>query len=112
MIRIRIIIVAVAVQAAFCQNSPSISHADVVVFGNGDRLTGELVSVGSKGIAFTNEAVGTLTLPWSRVKQVRSSERYEALVGTESQNKPQFSKFTETMIEMPSPGVMTMKVDQ
>lgn len=46
--------------------------ADVIVFANGDQLTGQLQQVSDGDVYFKNDAAGKLKIPWIQVKELRS----------------------------------------
>jgi hypothetical protein len=103
---------AVVTNACRAQSLGSGEHSDVILFQNGDRLTGELLSINSRGVVFSNPVVGHLTLPWTSVKQATSSKRYQAVVGSKSANEPEYSKFDSATVEISSTGTLAMKVDR
>ena len=45
---------------------------DVLVFTNGDQLTGHLQSAAAGSIVFASDMAGTLTIPFDKVKELRS----------------------------------------
>ena len=59
------------------------------MFNNGDRLTGKLVSASGGNVVFNSEMVGTLTVAFSRVKELQSGSEFVALrKGKPGQVKP------------------------
>jgi hypothetical protein len=51
-------------------------QADVLVFTNGDQLTGKLLnSVGGK-VAFHSDMAGDLSVDWAKVKEVRTGQKF------------------------------------
>jgi hypothetical protein len=52
---------------------------DVLVFANGDQLTGKLESVTAGNIVFDSEMAGTLTISVDKVKKLRSGARFALL---------------------------------
>ena len=45
---------------------------DVLIFTNGDQLTGKLVSAAGGNIVFASDMAGSLSIPFSRIKELRS----------------------------------------
>ncbi len=54
-------------------NAQPKSETDVIVFQNGDRLSGHLVLATNSKIVFKNEALGELTIEWSKIKELHTS---------------------------------------
>lgn len=52
---------------------------DVLVFANGDQLTGKLQSVTAGNIVFESEMAGTLTISVDKVKELRSGAQFAVL---------------------------------
>jgi hypothetical protein len=61
---------------------PTVSLADVVIFANGDRLTGEVKSLERGKLRFDSAATGTIPVEWDEVVQLTSSQNVQ--VETES----------------------------
>src|SRR5206468_4227797 len=55
------------------------SAADVIVFKNGDQLTGTLLREIGKTVVFKSDMVGELTVPTSKVKELRSKGSFAVL---------------------------------
>ena len=53
--------------------------SDVLVFTNGDRLTGKLVSATGGNVVFNSAMAGNLTIPFSKVKELQSGSEFVAL---------------------------------
>lgn len=53
---------------------------DVVIFRNGERLTGRVVSASTDSIIFDSTALGKLTISWERISQMKSSNRQSAIL--------------------------------
>jgi hypothetical protein len=45
---------------------------DVLIFANGDQLTGKLLSAAGGNIVFASDMAGSLTIPFSKIKELRS----------------------------------------
>lgn len=52
-------------------------NTDVVTFGNGDHLTGELKSLDRGLLSFKTEATGTINIEWENVAFLRSDQNIE-----------------------------------
>lgn len=55
------------------------SNPDVIVFKNGDQLTGTLVRAVGDSILFKSDIVGEVTIPLSKLKELRSSGSFAVL---------------------------------
>jgi hypothetical protein len=49
------------------------TESDVVVFPNGDKLTGHFVKSNSSSVVFKSDALGELTIDWSKIKELRTA---------------------------------------
>ncbi len=52
---------------------------DVLVFANGDQLTGTFVGTQGGTVTFNSDMAGTITVPWDKVKELKSNGRYAVL---------------------------------
>lgn len=53
--------------------------ADVLVFTNGDRLTGKLDHAAGGNVVFKSDMAGEITIPFSKIKELRSGSEFVAL---------------------------------
>lgn len=53
--------------------------ADVLIFANGDQLTGKLQSVTAGNVVFDSDMAGTLTISVDKVKELRSGAEFAVL---------------------------------
>lgn len=67
---------AVRAGAGVPQNKPA---SDVIVFANGDQLTGTLLRGVGDTVVFRSEMAGEITVPLSKVRELRSNERFAVL---------------------------------
>lgn len=68
---------------------PAAPVADVLVFENGDRLTGKLLNASGGNVTFHSDMAGDLTIPFSKVKELHSGSEFVALeAGKPGQYKP------------------------
>lgn len=51
---------------------PATGLADTVTLGNGDRLSGRIVSMQAASLTLETAYAGTLKLPWSRIRHIES----------------------------------------
>ncbi len=52
---------------------------DVLIFANGDRLTGKLVSVTAGNVVFNSDMAGTLTISIDKIKKLESGAQFALL---------------------------------
>ncbi len=65
------------------------SLPDVLVFTNGDRLTGKLERAAGGDVVFRSDMAGELTIPLGKVKELRSGSQFVALrKGDTKRNAP------------------------
>ncbi|MHB1936623.1 MAG: DUF481 domain-containing protein [Acidobacteriaceae bacterium] len=56
---------------------------DVLVFLNGDRITGNLVKADGVNIYFATDEAGQVTVPWTKIKSFDTSKRFAVLTKKE-----------------------------
>ncbi|MHB1838613.1 MAG: DUF481 domain-containing protein [Acidobacteriaceae bacterium] len=56
---------------------------DVLVFLNGDRITGNLVKADGVNIYFVTDEAGQVTVPWTKIKSFDTSKRFAVLTKKE-----------------------------
>ncbi len=66
-------------QAAHEKPSGSAPTPDVIVFNNGDQLTGKLVKVLAGDVTFHSDVVGDVTVPWTKVRTLVSAQPYAVI---------------------------------
>jgi hypothetical protein len=54
---------------------PPAPKPDVLVFANGDQLTGKLVSAAGGNVVFASDMAGTLTISFDKIKELRSGSK-------------------------------------
>jgi hypothetical protein len=64
---------------AIAQEKPAAPAPDVIVFANGDQLTGKLERSIGDSITFKSDALGEITVPISKIKELRSSGTFVVL---------------------------------
>lgn len=70
-----------AAPAAAKKQEPK-SPPDVLVFVNGDRLTGQFVRAVGKNITFHSDIVGEVIVPWDKVKDLKTSTAMAVLANS------------------------------
>lgn len=66
----------------------SAAKSDLLVFANGDHLTGTLDHVAGGEVTFKSDNAGTVTVPWAKLKELRSDRQFAVIkAGTEVQRK-------------------------
>ena len=63
-------------QSADREKRPS---ADVLIFNNGDKLTGKILSGDSSAVTFQSEVAGKVTIPWAMVRELQSASSFVAI---------------------------------
>ncbi len=58
---------------------PPKPQPDVLIFTNGDQLTGKLVRADSGSVVFKSDMAGEVTIPYDKVKELRSSGSFSLL---------------------------------
>ena len=58
---------------------PAAKPTDVLIFSNGDQLTGKLVSVTAGNVVFNSDMAGTLTISIDKIKELKSGAQFALL---------------------------------
>src|SRR5579885_653573 len=66
----RILFVLSALAILRAQPAPA---PDVIVFTNGDRITGHLIEANDSKVIFKHDGLGELTIEWSKIKELRTA---------------------------------------
>ncbi|MGO4213624.1 hypothetical protein AB4043_22725, partial [Terriglobus sp. YAF25] len=74
-----LLILAPAIMPAEDKPNAEKSNPDVIVFKNGDQLSGTLVRGVGNSILFKSDIVGEVTIPLSKIKELRSSGSFAVL---------------------------------
>jgi hypothetical protein len=79
-IRSGILFLIALLPAAFSQAPAKSAKApDIVVFVNGEQLTGALEKATGDGITFKSEMAGEINVPWAKIKELHSSKSFAIL---------------------------------
>ncbi len=73
--------------AARAQASATAKAPDVIVFSNGERLTGELVTADAKGVTFKSAAAGEIKAGWDKIRELQSSKQFAVVAKGEKLTK-------------------------
>jgi len=67
--------------AALAQTKPAAPkpEPDVLIFNDGEKLIGHLVRSNGKSVTFKSDMAGELTVDWSKVKELRSSQQFAVI---------------------------------
>jgi Protein of unknown function, DUF481 len=63
-------------QAASAQQKPA---PDVLVFTNGDQLTGKLLNVANGTVAFHSDMAGDISVTWDKIKSIHSAQKFAVI---------------------------------
>jgi hypothetical protein len=55
------------------------ANPDVLVFTNGDQLTGKLISSTGGSVVFHSDMAGDVTVDWAKVKEIRTPQKFAVI---------------------------------
>ncbi|MBS1820365.1 MAG: DUF481 domain-containing protein [Acidobacteria bacterium] len=84
---------------AFSQDKAPAAPPDVVVFKNGDQLTGKLERSVGTNIVFKSDAVGEVIIPLDKVKEMRSASNFVVLKKDEKITRQSRQATAITMVD-------------
>jgi len=94
--------------AVMAQEKPTVSSTDVVVFKNGDRLTGTVMRGVGDTVVFKSDVVGEVTVPIDKIKELRSNGSFVVFKKNEkitrTSKKPGNITFSDDTITVVPPG--------
>ena len=67
----------VAMTRVFAADAPA--TPDVLVFANGDQLTGKLLRSAGGSVVFHSDMAGDITVDWAKVKEIRSPQKFAVI---------------------------------
>ncbi len=73
------LVLVIASPLAGAQSAPPKPPADVVIFTNGDQLTGTLLHGAGNSIVFKSDMAGEITIPLDKVKELHSASNFAVL---------------------------------
>src|SRR5580692_984578 len=59
--------------------APALLAQDVMVFTDGERLVGKFVRSNGASATFKSDAIGEITVDWSKVKELQSSQAFAVI---------------------------------
>jgi hypothetical protein len=71
-----LLLCAFAAIPMFAADPPS---TDVLIFTNGDQLTGKLLSSAGVNVTFHSDMAGNVTVPWEKIKEIRTPQKFAIL---------------------------------
>ncbi len=77
-IRNSVLLLLVLSYAALAQPTRSVA-SDVLVFVNGEQLTGTLTGATADSITFNSTMAGSITVPWAKIKTLTSTQRFAVI---------------------------------
>jgi hypothetical protein len=99
--RVTLLLVLVAI-ASYAQapNTPK-PEPDVIIFADGERLIGKMVRSTADKVTFKSDAVGEVTVEWSKVKELHTSQQF-AIIGknVELKRHPDTSKIPQGTVSV------------
>ena len=66
-----------AVSSGFAADTPT--NPDVLVFTNGDQLTGKLISSAGGSVSFHSDMAGDISVDWAKIKEIRTPQKFAVL---------------------------------
>src|SRR5437899_5371835 len=63
----------------FGQAGGSKPEPDVIVFVDGEKLSGQLESATGASVIFKSDILGEVTVPWSKIQEIHSSQKFAAI---------------------------------
>lgn len=69
-------------QQSFCSQaaaSRSKPEPDVLIFTDGEKMIGHLERATDSSVVFTSDMVGEVTVDWSKIQELRSSQKFAAI---------------------------------
>jgi hypothetical protein len=67
----------VATLRGFAADAPA--NPDVLVFTNGDQLTGKLLSSAGANVTFHSDMAGDISVDWAKIKEIRTGQKFAIL---------------------------------
>jgi len=69
----------VPAQAQSAPAKPAAPPPDVIVFTNGDQLTGKLLREANGSVTFHSDIAGDVTVKWDKIKSIRSAQQFAVI---------------------------------
>jgi len=74
--------------------------SDVIVFTNGDQLTGKLLREVGGTVTFHSDMAGDITVPWEKVKTIQSSQQFAVIQQGQHINRKQASDVPQGTVKV------------
>jgi len=74
-----IFLLLAALSSLAAQGPNAKKEPDVLILNNGEKLIGELESSTPKTVTFKSESMGEITLAWTKVKELHSSQPFAVI---------------------------------
>lgn len=74
-----LVLLVLCLQSGAQTPAPPPTKPDVLIFTNGDKLTGKLERAAGGDVVFNSDMAGELTIPFSKVKELHSGSEFVAL---------------------------------
>src|ERR1700744_5819065 len=71
-----------------------VSFADQVTLKNGDRVTGAIVKKDGNNLTIKSDLMGTVTIPWDQVTDVKSDKPLSVVLAGQTAKKPEVIQAT------------------
>ena len=95
-----LLVLAASAPFAQAQTTPK-PEPDVMIFTDGEKLIGHLVKSTAEKVTFKSDAVGEITVEWSKVKELHSSQRFAVIgKGVELKRRPDPSQIPQGTLSM------------
>jgi hypothetical protein len=72
-----LLLISLTAKPLFAADPPP--PTEVLVFTNGDQLTGKLLSSAGGNVIFHSNMAGDVTVPWEKVKEIRTDQKFAVL---------------------------------
>ena len=72
------LLLPLAVVRGLAADAPA--NPDVLVFTNGDQLTGKLVNSAGGKVIFHSDMAGDVTVDWAKVKEIRTAQKFAVIL--------------------------------
>jgi Protein of unknown function, DUF481 len=65
--------------ALHAQAAPAAAGTDIIVFSNGDQLTGKLLREAGGSVTFHSDVAGDITVTWDKIKSVKTGQQFAVI---------------------------------
>ena len=71
------LLLPLAALRGFAADAPA--NPDILVFTNGDQLTGKLISSAGGSVVFHSDMAGDVTVDWAKIKEIRTPQKFAVI---------------------------------